>query len=213
MRVVLLGPPGAGKGTQAQRLAKHERIPQIATGDIIRAAIKSGSALGAQFKAYSERGELVPDELVVALVDERLGQPDCQSGFILDGFPRTVPQATALERLLEGKGIRLTAVVLFEVVDAVVVERLSGRRTCPQCGKSFHVTLEPPKVADVCDHCSSALVQRADDRPEVISERLRVYREQTAPLIAFYRAARLLQTINADRPPFEVESALARVVG
>lgn len=212
MRVVLLGPPGAGKGTQAQRLAKHEGVPQVATGDIIRAAIKNGSPLGARFKSFSERGELVPDELVVALVDERIGQPDCAMGFILDGFPRTVPQATALDSLLERKSLRLTSVVLFEADDQVVVQRLGGRRSCPGCGRSYHVELDAPKVQGVCDVCGKSLIQRADDRSEVIVERLRVYREQTAPLIAFYRSAGLLHTINADRPPAEVESALAKVV-
>ena len=154
MRVVFLGPPGAGKGTQAQKLAAHEGVPHISTGDIIRAAIRTGSKLGIEFKSFSDRGELVPDQLVVALVVERLHQPDCKLGFtILDGFPRTVPQAKALETILDESHMHVSSAILFDVHDDVVVRRLSGRRTCPKCGHIYHLDFDPPKnAAGVCDH-------------------------------------------------------------
>jgi adenylate kinase len=218
MRVVFLGPPGAGKGTQSQKLAMHEGVPHVATGDIIRAAIRSGSKLGLEFKSYSDRGELVPDQLVVSLVAERLREDDCKVGFILDGFPRTVPQAKALETMLDTMTTNdtkmfLTSVILFDVQDEVVVRRLSGRRTCQKCGHIYHVLFDPPKKdPQVCDLCGGTLFQREDDREEVVKERLRVYREQTAPLVAFYQAANLLTRIDGEKSPSEVESALAKVV-
>ncbi len=212
VRVVFLGPPGAGKGTQAQKLAAHEHVPHIATGDIIRAAIRSGSALGKQFKDFSDRGELVPDQLVVSLVAERLHEDDCKMGFILDGFPRTVPQAKALDEMLDQSKMHLSAVVLFDVTDDVVVRRLSGRRTCTKCGHIFHVLFNPPKKEGVCDICGSPLFQRDDDKEDVIKDRLRVFREQTAPLIAFYQAQNLVTRIDGEKSPSEVESALAKLV-
>lgn len=214
MRVVFLGPPGAGKGTQAKKLAARENIPQISTGDIIRDAIRSGSDLGREFKGYSERGELVPDELVVRLVATRLDAPDCSHGFILDGFPRTVPQAKALEQLLDERRQPLTGVVVFDVPDTEVVARLSGRRSCTKCGRIYHVVFDPPSSGSLCPSTGGAceLMHRADDKPEVISERLRVYREQTAPLIAFYQAQGKLSQIDGSKSQSEVESALGRIV-
>jgi adenylate kinase len=214
VRVVFLGPPGAGKGTQAKKLATREGIPQISTGDIIRDAIRSGSELGREFKGYSERGELVPDDLVVRLVAKRIDEPDCKPGFILDGFPRTVPQAMALEQLLDDRKSSLTAVIFFDVSDEEVVSRLSGRRSCTKCGRIYHVQFDPPRDEQPCSASGGRceLIQRADDKPEVISERLRVYREQTSPLVAYYRSHSKLVEIDGAKPQAEVESALARVV-
>jgi adenylate kinase len=212
MRVVFVGPPGAGKGTQAQLLSVREGIPQISTGDIIRLAIRSGSTIGREFKSYSDRGELVPDDLVVRLVADRLDDEDCKSGFILDGFPRTVPQARALEQLLETAKMPLSAVIIFDIKDEVVIARLSGRRTCSQCGHVYHAVSNPPKRDGMCDICQGQIVQRADDSEAVVAERLRVFREQTAPLVAFYQAVGIARHIDADRSQGEVESALARIV-
>jgi adenylate kinase len=212
VRVVFLGPPGAGKGTQAKKLALREGIPQISTGDIIREAIRSGSELGKEFKGYSERGELVPDELVVRLVAARLDQADCKPGFILDGFPRTVPQAKALEQLLDERRAPLTAVIFFDVSDQEVVQRLSGRRTCSKCAKIYHVTVDPYKGEPCAQGGTCDVVQRADDKAEVVAERLRVYREQTAPLVAYYQAQGKLTRIDGGKTQSEVETALGRVV-
>ncbi len=212
MRVVFLGPPGAGKGTQAKKLAVREGIPQISTGDIIRESIRSGSDLGKEFKGYSERGELVPDELVVRLVAARLDAPDCKPGFILDGFPRTVPQAKALEQLLDERHLPLSAVIFFDVSDGDVVERLSGRRNCSKCGRIFHVTMDP-YTGDACAQGGKCdIIQRTDDKAEVVADRLRVYREQTAPLVAYYQAQNKLTRIDGSKNQSEVESALGRVV-
>ncbi len=214
MRVVFLGPPGAGKGTQAKKLATREGIPQISTGDIIRDAIRTGSELGREFKGYNERGELVPDELVVRLVASRLEERDCEPGFILDGFPRTVPQAKALEQLLDDRKTPLSAVIFFDVSDNDVISRLSGRRTCAKCGRIYHMQFDPPRDDQPCavsgGRCD--VVQRADDKPEVVTERLRVYREQTSPLVAFYQAQGKVTRIDGSKSQAEVETALGRVV-
>jgi adenylate kinase len=214
VRVVFLGPPGAGKGTQAKKLAVREGIPQISTGDIIRDAIRSGSDLGKEFKGYSERGELVPDDLVVRLVAARLREPDCKPGFILDGFPRTVPQAKALETLLDNQKIPLSAVMFFDVSDEDVVTRLSGRRTCTKCGTIYHIQFDPPPVDKPCPAGGGPceVMQRVDDKPEVIADRLRVYREQTSPLIAFYRSQGILVQLDGSKSQSEVESALGKKV-
>lgn len=213
VRVVFLGPPGAGKGTQAQKLAAHEGVPHIATGDLVRRAIRTGSSLGVEFKRYNDLGQLVPDQMVVALVAERLVEPDCKHGFILDGFPRTVPQAKALETLLDQAKVSISAVILFDVQDEVVVRRISGRRTCSKCGHIYHVTFNPPKGSPaVCDVCGGSLVQRDDDREEVVRKRLAEYHSLTAPLVAFYQSVNVLTRIDGEKSPSEVESALAKVV-
>ncbi|GBD28601.1 Adenylate kinase [bacterium HR31] len=204
MNVVLLGPPGAGKGTQARRLAERFGVPQIATGDILREAMASGSELGRRAKSYYDRGDLVPDEIMLEVVAERLRQPDARRGFILDGFPRTVPQAEGLDRLLDGMGRKVQAVLLFEVPRDALVRRLSGRWVCQAHGHVFHELYSPPQVPGRCDHDGSELVQREDDRPETVERRLEVYARQTAPLVEYYRARGLLHTVDASADPEEV---------
>ena len=196
MRLVLLGPPGAGKGTQAKRLIDKYSIPQISTGDILRAAVREGTPLGSTAKKYMSSGSLVPDSVVIGIIEERLGQPDCRPGFMLDGFPRTVAQADALKVMLSKTGLQIDDVISIDVPNEELVERLTGRRTCKVCGSGFHVTFDPPKVAGTCDKCGGELFQREDDKEETIRERLKVYDEQTAPLIAYYRSAQLLRPID-----------------
>ncbi len=184
MNLILLGAPGAGKGTQAEVICKTYEIPAISTGNIIREAVKNGTELGEKTKSYLDAGALVPDELVIALVKERLAQPDCGKGFILDGFPRTVPQAEALDKM----GVKIDTVVDIEVPDEKIVSRLSGRRVCGSCGASYHLQYKPSKVDGVCDSCGGALIQRKDDHPDTVLERLRVYHTQTEPLKEYYAA-------------------------
>ncbi len=189
MRFVLLGPPGAGKGTQAQMLVTKYGVPQIATGDILRANVKAGTELGKQAKIYMDKGELVPDHLVIALLKERISQSDAKKGFILDGFPRTVAQAEALEALLKELKMQLDAVISIDVAPEELIRRLSGRRICRNtaCGASYHLLFNPPKVANKCDKCGSELYQRDDDKEEAIKNRLKVYTAQTEPLISYYQ--------------------------
>ncbi|ADU52353.1 Adenylate kinase [Thermaerobacter marianensis DSM 12885] len=213
MRWIFLGPPGAGKGTQAARLAQRAGVPQIATGDMFRAAVREGTPLGLQAKRYMDAGQLVPDDVTLGLVRERLSQPDCRAGFLLDGFPRTVAQAEGLKDVLAGLGVGLDGVLYFDVPDAVVVERLSGRRVCPACGATYHVRFDPPRVEGRCDRCGAELVQRPDDREETVRQRLAVYRRQTEPLVNYYREAGLLHTVAADRPIDQVEAEIARITG
>jgi adenylate kinase len=197
LRAVLLGPPGAGKGTQAVRIAKAYGVPQVATGDIFRANVKSGTELGREAKAYMDKGDLVPDEIVVAMIGDRLREDDVASGFVLDGFPRTVAQAEALEQLLEDLGQRLDVVLRLAVDDEEVVRRLSGRRVCVGCGTTFHVDLDPPRQAGVCDRCGGEVVQRDDDREDVVRNRLDVYRRETQPVEYFYWELSLLRDVEA----------------
>lgn len=196
MNLILLGPPGAGKGTQAKRLVSHYSVPQISTGDILRKAIEDGTALGLQAKPLMAAGQLVPDALVVGIVEERLRRPDCANGFVLDGFPRTIPQAEALAHALAASGSRIDKVVSLEVPHEQIVERISGRRSCPKDGEVFHVVSSPPKKDGVCDKCGTALVQREDDREDKVKQRLEVYARQTAPLKEFYEGKGLLARIN-----------------
>jgi adenylate kinase len=196
MKLILLGPPGAGKGTQAKMLVEHFAIPQIATGDILRSAVQAGTALGIQAKSFMDAGALVPDEVVIGIVRERLQESDCQGGFILDGFPRTVAQADALRGSLAGLGRQLDKVISLTVDAEALVQRLTGRRTCRGCGRGYHITFEPPRSAQLCDACGGELYQRDDDQEATIRRRLTVYAEQTSPLIAYYRAAGLLAELD-----------------
>jgi adenylate kinase len=200
MRLILVGPPGAGKGTQAKYLAKHFSIPAISTGDIFRANVVEKTELGLQAKGYMDAGDLVPDEVTIAMVRDRLNEDDATSGFLLDGFPRTVPQAEALDEMLAQMETPLDGVLELKVDDEEVVRRLSGRRTCRQCGHVWHLEFDPPKEAGVCDLCGGELFQRDDDQPETIRRRLEVYLDQTAPLVDYYHHAGLLVTIEAVGP-------------
>jgi adenylate kinase len=195
MRMILLGPPGAGKGTQAKLLVERLKIPQVSTGDMLRAAVKAGSPLGQQARQYMERGALVPDSVIIQLVRERLQQPDCAAGYILDGFPRTVAQAEALERALQALDGGLDAVVSLEVPMEELVVRIAGRRTCRNCGAMYHVRFSPSRTEGRCDACGGPTYQRDDDREETVRERLRVYAEQTAPLVSFYEGRGLLRRV------------------
>jgi len=210
VRVVLVGPPGAGKGTQAQFLASHLSIPKISTGDIFRDNVSHGTALGRRAQAYMERGDLVPDEVTIAMVTDRLADEDAQAGFLLDGFPRNVPQAETLKKMLLSWDTKLDVVLELVVDDDEVVRRLSGRRTCRRCGRIWHVSFDPPTVAGICDDCGGELFQRDDDREETIRHRLEVYQEQTSPLVSFYADEGTLLGLDATGPVDEItERALS----
>lgn len=196
MKLILLGPPGAGKGTQAKMLTDRFSIPQVSTGDILRAAVKEGTPMGLKAKSFMDAGGLVPDAVVVGIVRERLQKSDCAGGFILDGFPRTVAQADALQETLAGLGKDLDAVISLAVDTEALVERLTGRRTCLDCGRGYHIKFDPPRVVGQCDTCGGALVQRDDDQELTIRKRLEVYHGQTAPLISYYRELGLLTSID-----------------
>ncbi len=191
MKIIILGAPGAGKGTQAEAVSEALKIPTISTGNIIREALKSGSEMGLKAKEYMESGRLVPDDVVIGIIRDRLSWPDCKNGFILDGFPRTIPQAEALEKM----GIEIDRVIEIKVDDDVIARRVSGRRVCPACGATYHTKYKLPEVEDVCDRCGDALIQRKDDKPETVKERLHVYHEQTEPLKDYYAAKDKLSVV------------------
>ena len=213
MRLIMLGAPGAGKGTQAAKVAEAYGIPHISTGDIFRANIKGGTALGKKAKEFMDAGKLVPDELVCDLVADRIAREDCQKGYVLDGFPRTIPQAEALEKAAADLGTRIDYAVDIEVPDDAIVERMSGRRACLKCGATYHVLYNPPKEEGICDVCGSELVQRADDKPETVKTRLSVYHEQTQPLIDFYQGKGVLATVDGTLPMDEVFAAIRDRLG
>jgi adenylate kinase len=194
MKLILLGAPGAGKGTQAEIICKHCAIPAISTGNIIRAALKAQTEMGLRAKDYIEKGLLVPDEVVIGIIQDRLSEDDCKDGFILDGFPRTVPQAEALDAM----GVEIDRVIDLEVPDERIIDRMSGRRVCAHCGAYYHLLYQQPKTEGVCDNCGEQLVQRADDKAETVLERLNVYHAQTEPLIAFYRAKGKLRVVEGQ---------------
>ncbi len=212
MNLILLGPPGAGKGTQAKLVAEQFGIPQISTGDILRRAVKDGTPLGQEAQAYMERGDLVPDAVVIGIIEERLTQPDCQAGYILDGFPRTEVQANALAETLGKRGGAIDHVVNIEVSDEELIPRLTGRRTCKECQEPYNVTFNPPQREGVCDKCGGELIQRKDDDEETIRARLGVYREQTAPLVAYYEKQGLLRTVTGAGAIQEIFDAVCGVV-
>ncbi|MEV4200973.1 adenylate kinase [Micromonospora globbae] len=209
MRLVLVGPPGAGKGTQAEFIAAHLAVPKISTGDIFRSNVSQGTPLGIEAKRYMDAGELVPDEVTINMVRDRLAEPDASEGFLLDGFPRTTPQAAALDKLLADLGTALDVVLELVVDDDEVIRRLSGRRTCRGCGKIWHVEFDAPTREGICDRCGAELFQRDDDKPETIATRLREYAEKTAPLVDYYGAQGKLVGIDATGP---VEDVTVRAI-
>lgn len=213
MNVILLGPPGAGKGTQAQRLERTHGLVQLSTGDMLRAAVASGSDLGCQAKQVMDAGQLMPDDLMVRMIAERIEQPDCNGGFILDGFPRTTGQAAALDRMLSDKGLKLDAVIEMKVDEDALVERITGRFTCARCGAGYHDKFHRPKKEGVCDHCGGTeFTRRADDNEETVRARLDAYREQTAPILPYYRDRGSLRQVDGMAPIDEVTRQIEAVL-
>jgi adenylate kinase len=212
MIAVFLGAPGSGKGTQAKRLSQSIGIPQLSTGDMLRASIAAGTGLGKRAKAFIDEGQLVPDEVVLGLIQERIKSEDCKSGFILDGFPRTVGQAEGLESMLENSARTLDCVVLFSIDERDLARRLTGRRTCERCGAMFHVDFQAPKVSGSCDSCGGSLFQRPDDQLDVIQKRMAVFRQQTQPLEAYYSKKGVMTSIDAGQSPDRVYSQLSQVL-
>ena len=205
MRLILLGAPGAGKGTQAEILSRELNIPTISTGNILRAAMKNGTPVGLKAKSYVEAGQLVPDDVIIGIIEERLAQPDCSNGYILDGVPRTIPQAQAMEE----SGIGIDWAVSIEIADEVIVERMSGRRTCKNCSQTFHIVNNPPKQEGICDFCGGELTIRKDDAPETVRTRLEVFHKETEPLKDFYAERGKLKTVD-NQPSIEATTAAIR---
>jgi adenylate kinase len=210
MRLVLLGPPGSGKGTQARMLSKKLGIPQVSTGDILREAVAAGSELGREARSYMDSGRLVPDDVMVSLVDRRISEPDCRGGFVLDGFPRTLAQAMGLEETLQGHGSSIELVLLMDVDDDEILSRLSKRRVCPKCNALYNLDADPPKRDEICDRCGVGLVLRADDAEATVRTRLSVYRNDTLPLVEYYESRGILRRIDGRG---RIEEIFARVMG
>ena len=208
LNLILLGPPGSGKGTQGERLQADFRLPYYATGDILRAAVRDGTDLGREAKEYMDRGDLVPDEVIIGVIAERIESPEAADGFILDGFPRTTAQAEALDEAMDRLGRELTAAILIEVSHEEVVRRLSGRRTCVKGGHIFHVDFDPPRKEGVCDICGGQLVVRDDDKPDVVRHRLEQYHSKTEPLFSYYEEKGILRRVDGDHPPEEVSDRI-----
>lgn len=213
MKIVMLGAPGAGKGTQAKRIAAKFSIPHISTGDIFRANIKNNTLLGAKAKSYMDKGELVPDELVIELIMDRFAQDDCVNGYVLDGFPRTIPQAEELDKALKSVNDNLDYAIDVEVPDDNIINRMSGRRACVNCGATYHVVHNPPKVENECDTCNGELILRDDDKPETVKNRLDVYHTQTEPLLKYYTEKGILYTVDGTQDMDTVFDSICKIVG
>ncbi len=199
MKIVMLGAPGAGKGTQAIKIADKYDIPHISTGDIFRANIKGGTELGQKAKSYIDKGELVPDEVTIGMLLDRIAQDDCKNGYVLDGFPRTIPQAESLTEALKSQGDQIDFALNIDVPDEAIIERMSGRRACPKCGATYHIVYAAPKTENICDKCGSELIIRSDDKPETVKDRLNVYHQQTEPLITYYKTAGVLREVDGTQ--------------
>ena len=199
MKIIMLGAPGAGKGTQAIKIADKYDIPHISTGDIFRANIKGGTELGQKAKSYIDKGELVPDEVTIGMLLDRIAQDDCKNGYVLDGFPRTIPQAESLTEALKSQGDQIDFALNIDVPDEAIIERMSGRRACPKCGATYHIVYAAPKTENICDKCGTELIIRSDDKPETVKDRLNVYHQQTEPLIAYYKTAGVLREVDGTQ--------------
>lgn len=213
MKIIMLGAPGAGKGTQAKQIADRYGIPHISTGDIFRANLKAGTPLGLQAKTYMDQGDLVPDDLTCALVVDRIAQEDAKNGFVLDGFPRTIPQAEALTEALDARGEKMDYAIDIEVPDENIVSRMGGRRACSACGATYHIVSIPPKQEGICDRCGASLILRDDDKPETVQKRLTVYHEQTQPLIAYYEERGILKSVDGTQSMQDVFDAITAILG
>jgi len=211
-RIVLIGPPGAGKGTQAEKLASRLKIPRITTGDLFRQAVQNKTSLGLKVQGILEKGGLVPDEVVLGLMEERMGETDCKMGFVLDGFPRTVGQAEGLDTWLAKRGLSLDGVVALDVPEEEAVTRITGRRQCSRCGVAYHLRFNPPLKKDVCDRCQGSLTQRKDDEENTVRHRLQVYAKETAPLIAFYQKKGLLKKVDGSKGPEQVFESICSLI-
>lgn len=213
MKIIMLGAPGAGKGTQAIKIADKYTIPHISTGDIFRANIKGGTELGMKAKSYMDRGELVPDDVTIGMLLDRISQADCENGYVLDGFPRTIPQAESLTEALKSRGEKVDFALDIEVPDASIVERMSGRRACPKCGNTYHIVYAAPIQENICDKCGSELIIRSDDKPETVQDRLNVYHKQTEPLIQYYRSAGILREFDGTQELEKVFQDIIEILG
>ncbi len=212
MKIVMLGAPGAGKGTQAIKIADKYGIPHISTGDIFRANIKGGTELGMKAKSYMDKGELVPDEVTIGMLLDRISQDDCKDGYVLDGFPRTIPQAESLTKALAEQGQKIDYAIDIDVPDEAIVKRMSGRRACPKCGATYHIVYAAPKTENVCDKCGSELIVRSDDKPETVQDRLNVYHKQTEPLISYYKETGVLREVDGTKELEDVFNAVIAIL-